>query len=176
MSVIERLSACGRVRYGRFHCTDTSEYFLWDSGWVLEDEPFTHMYWLLKDNVLSIWVCGAMAFDKHNLRWLILRRSCTEVTEKVCQWEGQCARMSSQITSQNAQSIAGSLSIYANHPWLVTEPEAVGVPGWQTRTKALCLYTLLLFAILPERGLLWMTHCYNIINKGGNWSRLVVGK
>ena len=21
---------------------------------------------------------------------------------------------------------------YANHPWSVTEPEAVGVPGWQT--------------------------------------------
>jgi len=56
----------------------------------------------------------------------------------------------------------------------VTEPEAVGVPGWQTGTKALCLYTLLLFTILPERGLLWMTHCY--INRGGNWSRLVVGK
>ena len=30
------------------------------------------------------------------------------------------------------------LSVYANHPWSVTEPEAVGVPWWQKGTKALC--------------------------------------
>jgi len=24
------------------------------------------------------------------------------------------------------------VNIYANHPWLVTEPETIGVPGWQT--------------------------------------------
>ena len=28
------------------------------------------------------------------------------------------------------------LSIYVNHPWLVTEPVAVGVPRWQTGAKA----------------------------------------
>ena len=32
------------------------------------------------------------------------------------------------------------LSVHANHPWLVAEPKAVEVPGWQTGTKALCLY------------------------------------
>jgi len=31
------------------------------------------------------------------------------------------------------------LSVSANYPWLVTEPEASGVPGWQIGTKALCL-------------------------------------
>jgi len=30
---------------------------------------------------------------------------------------------------------------YANHPWSVTEPEAVGVPGWQAGAKALCVYS-----------------------------------
>ena len=30
------------------------------------------------------------------------------------------------------------LRVYANHSWSVTEPEAVGVPGWQKGTKALC--------------------------------------
>ena len=33
-----------------------------------------------------------------------------------------------------------SVTNYANHPWSVTKPEAVGAPGWQTGTKALCLY------------------------------------
>jgi len=33
------------------------------------------------------------------------------------------------------------LSFYANHPWSVTEPEAIGVPGWQKGTKPSCLYT-----------------------------------
>ena len=31
--------------------------------------------------------------------------------------------------------------IMDNHPWLVTEPEADGVPGWQTGATALCLYS-----------------------------------
>ena len=35
------------------------------------------------------------------------------------------------------------LSFYANHPWLVIEPEAVGMPGWQTGAKALCCIRLL---------------------------------
>jgi len=30
------------------------------------------------------------------------------------------------------------LSVYANHPWSVTEP---GMPGWKTGAKALCLYS-----------------------------------
>ena len=34
----------------------------------------------------------------------------------------------------------GLAKAYANHPMSVTEPEAVGVPGWQTGAKALCLY------------------------------------
>jgi len=33
------------------------------------------------------------------------------------------------------------VNIYANHPWLVTEPETIGVPGWQTGTKTLYLYS-----------------------------------
>jgi len=35
----------------------------------------------------------------------------------------------------------GLAKAYANHSWSVTEPEAVGVPGWQTGAKALCLYS-----------------------------------
>ena len=38
-------------------------------------------------------------------------------------------------------TLVGSAKVYANHPWSVTEPEAVGVPGWQTGAKALCLYS-----------------------------------
>ena len=35
----------------------------------------------------------------------------------------------------------GLAKAYANNPWLITEPEAVGVRGWQTGAKALCLYS-----------------------------------
>jgi len=62
-------------------------------------------------------------------------------TEKVCQWEGQWC-----------------LSVYANHPWSVTEPEAVGVPGWQTGAKALCLYSQSSQACKPvRRAPTWLT-------------------
>ena len=46
----------------------------------------------------------------------------------------------------------GLAKAYANHPWSVTEPEAVGVPGWQTGTKALCLYRLLTVATQSMHG------------------------
>jgi len=36
----------------------------------------------------------------------------------------------------------GLAKAYANHPWSVTEPEAVGVPGWQTGAKALSLQSI----------------------------------
>jgi len=40
---------------------------------------------------------------------------------------------------------------YANNLWSVTEPEAVGVPGWQTGAKALCLYSQSSQAYKPVR-------------------------
>ena len=47
---------------------------------------------------------------------------------------------------------------YANHPWSVTEPEAVGVPEWQTGTKALCLYSQSSQACKPvRRAPTWLT-------------------
>ena len=46
----------------------------------------------------------------------------------------------------------GLAKAYANHPWSVTEPEAVGVPGWQTGTKALCLYSQSPQACKPIQG------------------------
>ena len=50
------------------------------------------------------------------------------------------------------------LSVYANHPWSVTEPEAVGVPGCQKGTKALCLYSQSPQACKPvHRALTWLT-------------------
>jgi len=45
----------------------------------------------------------------------------------------------------------GLAKAYANHPWSVTEPEAVGVLGWQTGTKALCLYSQSPQACKPVR-------------------------
>ena len=38
-------------------------------------------------------------------------------------------------------TLVGLAKVYANDPWLVTESEAVGVPGWYTGTKALCFYS-----------------------------------
>ena len=47
--------------------------------------------------------------------------------------------------------------LFLNH-FLVTEPEAVGVPGWQTGTKALCLYSQSSQACKPvHRALTWLT-------------------
>ena len=52
----------------------------------------------------------------------------------------------------------GLAKAYANHPWSVTEPEAVGVPGWQTGTKALCLYNQSPQACKPvRRAPTWLT-------------------
>jgi len=45
----------------------------------------------------------------------------------------------------------GLAKAYANHLWSVTEPEAVGMPGWQTGAKALCLYSQSLQACKPVR-------------------------
>ena len=45
------------------------------------------------------------------------------------------------IATVSAPTLAGLAKAYANHPWSVTEPEAVGVPGWQTGAKALRLYS-----------------------------------
>ena len=45
------------------------------------------------------------------------------------------------MATLSARLSFGLAKAYANHPWSVTEPEAVGVPGWQTGTKALCLYS-----------------------------------
>ena len=36
----------------------------------------------------------------------------------------------------------GLAKAYANHSWSVTEPEAVGVPGWQTRERVELLIEL----------------------------------
>jgi len=61
--------------------------------------------------------------------------------KKVCQREGQWC-----------------LRVYTNHPWSVTEPEAVGVPGWQTGAKALCLYSQSPQACKPVcRAPTWLT-------------------
>ena len=47
--------------------------------------------------------------------------------------------------------------LFLNH-FLVTEPEAVGVPGWQTGTKALCLYSQSPQACKPvHRAPTWLT-------------------
>ena len=60
-----------------------------------------------------------------------------------------------QITNS---TLVGWLSVYANHPWLVTEPEAVGVPGWQTGTKASCPLQLIPQVCKPvHRALNWLT-------------------
>ena len=77
-----------------------------------------------------------------DIQWLILRS--LKSLKKCASGRGNDARVSSQITSRNAQLGAGLalISVYANHPWSVTEPEAAGVPGWQTGTKALWLYSL----------------------------------
>jgi len=49
------------------------------------------------------------------------------------------------------------LSVYANRPQSVTEPEAVGVPGWQTGAKALCLYSQSPQSCKPiHRALTWL--------------------
>jgi len=47
------------------------------------------------------------------------------------------------IATLSAPLLLVWLSIYVNHLWLVTEPVAVGVPGWQTGAKA--------FTITPHR-------------------------
>ena len=60
-------------------------------------------------------------------------------------------------TSQNALVWFG-YKVYVNHPWSVTEPEAVGVPGWQTGAKALCLYSQSPQACKPvRRAPTWLT-------------------
>jgi len=43
-------------------------------------------------------------------------------------------------------------SVYANNPRSVTELGAVGVPGWQAGTKALCLYIQTPQAASPSAG------------------------
>jgi len=50
------------------------------------------------------------------------------------------------------------LSVHANHPQLVTEPEAAGVHAWQTSAKALCLYSQSPQACKHiSRALTWLT-------------------
>jgi len=50
------------------------------------------------------------------------------------------------------------LSVYANHHWLVTEPEAFGLPGWQTGAKALSPYCQSSQACKPiHRAPTWLT-------------------
>ena len=39
-------------------------------------------------------------------------------------------------------SFFGLAKAFANHPWSVTEPEAVGVPGWQTGAIGHCAFTV----------------------------------
>jgi len=49
-------------------------------------------------------------------------------------------------------------SVYAHHHWLVAEPEGVGMPGWWTWTKALCLYSQSPRACKPvHRAPTWVT-------------------
>ena len=55
-------------------------------------------------------------------------------------------------------TLNGLAKVYANHPWSVTEPEAVGASGCQTGTKALCLYSQSPQACKPtHRALTWLT-------------------
>jgi len=55
----------------------------------------------------------------------------------------------------------GLAKAYANHPWSVTEPEAVGVPGWQTDVKALCRYSQSPQACKPvHRAPTWLTTAF----------------
>ena len=52
---------------------------------------------------------------------------------------------------------SSTLSLTNSLDWL-TEPEAVGVPGWQTGAKALCLYSQFPQACKPIcRALTWLT-------------------